>query len=261
MNNLYIQDNQKKTKGKKKVRLLKTQERKSVVGSVDKAQLLSYVRDSVSKGLVSSLYPERLELWKHLQDTEQLEHFVYSAADKYISFYDQHSRGKEKYANLYLTWLNYISSFTCRSRQSLATLCTLSLLLGGYGSAVRPEIQRTVIACILHGVQEGMQSQMATKIEEVEHECSKSELPGDDTALYRISGWELKSTIDLTMKALKQKNVGEEVQHQLDLLNSLKRPNTSKGTLPPGAQYLDRMKVYLNQDGYKRYGKDIFSVS
>lgn len=73
----------------------------------------------------------------------------------------------------------------------------------------------------------------------------------------------------------------EEVQHQLDLLNSLKRPNNSKDTLPPGAQYLDRggltfmqpsllpwlhvveesMKVYLNQDGYKRYGKDIFSVS
>ena len=141
-----------------------------MVGSVDKAQLLSYIRDSVSKGLVPSLYPERLELWKHLQDTKQLEHFVYSAADKYISFFDQYSKGKEKYTNLYLTWLKYISSFTCRSQQSLATL---SLLLGGHGSAIRPETQRTVIACILHGVQEGMQSQMANKIEEVEHECSK----------------------------------------------------------------------------------------
>ena len=83
------------------------------------------------------------------------------------------------------------------------------------------------------------------------------------------------------MKALKQGNTKEEVQHQLDLLNSLKRPNTSKDTLPSGAQYLDHggltfmqpsllpwlhavvesMKIFLNQDGYKKYSKDIFSVS
>ena len=272
---------QGKQKQKKKVRQLKIQERKSVVESVDKAQLLSHVCDSVSKGLVSSLFPERMELWKYLQDTKEFEHFVYSAADKYIIFFDQHSKGKEKYANLYLTWLKYITSFTCRSKQSLVTLCTLSLLLGGYGSAIQPETQRTVIASILHGVQEGMQCQMAAKIEEVESEPSMSELPGDDTALYRISGWALKSAIDLTRKAFKQENAREEVQHQLHLLNSLKRPNASKGTLPSGAQYLDRggltfmqpsllpwlhavedsMKMYLNQDGYKKYGKDIFSVS
>ena len=61
----------------------------------------------------------------------------------------------------------------------------------------------------------------------------------------------------------------------------MKQPNASKDTLPSGAQYLDRggltfmqpsllpwlhaveesMKIYLNQDGYKKYGKDIFSVS
>ena len=123
---------QGKQKQKKKVRQLKIQERKSVVESVDKAQLLSNVCDSVSKGLVSSLFPERMELWKYLQDTKELEHFVYSAADKYIIFFYQHSKGKEKYANLYLTWLKYITTFTCRSKQSLVTLCTLSLLLVGY---------------------------------------------------------------------------------------------------------------------------------
>lgn len=251
-----------------------------MVESVDKAQLLSYVRDSVSKGLVSSLFPERAELWKYLQDTKEFECFFYTATYKYFAFYDQHSKGKDKYANLYLTWLNYITSFTCRSQQSLVTLCTLSLLFGGYGSEIQPETQRTVIACILHGIQEGIQSQMATKIKEVESEPSMLELPGDDTALYRISGWALKSTIDLTMKALKQENT-REVQHQLDLLNSLKRPNAGKATLPSGAQYLDRggltfmqpsllpwlcaveksMKMFLNQEGYKKYGKDIFSVS
>ena len=48
---------------------------------------------------------------------------------------------------------------------------------------------------------------MSAKIEEIESEPSASELPGDDTALYRISGWALKSIIDLTTKALKQENL------------------------------------------------------
>lgn len=105
---------------------------------MDKAQLLAYVDDNVSKGLVPSLFPEHMELWSYLKDTEELKHFILSAADMYMTFYDQHSKGKEKYANLYLTWLNYIRSFTCRTEQSLATLCTLSLLLGGYGSTIQP---------------------------------------------------------------------------------------------------------------------------
>ena len=99
-----------------------------MVESVDKAQVLSHACDSVSKGLVSSLFPERAELWKYLQDTKELECFVYSAIDEYSTFYDQHSKEKEKYANLYLTWLNYITSFTCRSQQSLVTLCTITAI-------------------------------------------------------------------------------------------------------------------------------------
>ena len=45
---------------------------------------------------------------------------------------------------------------------------------------------------------------MAAKIEEVESEPNVSELPGDATALYCISGWALKSAIDLTMNAFKR---------------------------------------------------------
>ena len=124
---------------------------------------------------------------------------------------------------------------------------------------------------------------MADKIGAIELvEPSASELPGDDTALYRISGWALKSTIDVITKHLKQlQEAKPEIQQQLDLLSLLKRPSTNKDTLPIGAQYLDRggltfihslllpwlqaietsIKIFLNQDGYKKYGKDIFTVS
>ena len=154
--------NTKKQKDKKKVvaRQLTVKERKSLVEAVDKAQLLTYmymyVQDSVLKGIVPVLFPERMKLWKYLKDTKEVEYFIYSAALKYmyVAFYNKHSKGEQKYANLYLTWLNFISCFTCRSQQSLATLCLLSLLLEQYNlPAVHPKMQRTVITCILHGVQ------------------------------------------------------------------------------------------------------------
>lgn len=59
----------------------------------------------------------------------------------------------------------------------------------------------------------------ATITETVEQEPSTSELPGDDTALYRISGWALKSTIDLTNKQLKQTSGKAELRHQIAILN------------------------------------------
>ena len=66
-----------------------------MIESIDKAQLLSHVCDRVSKGLVPSLFHERVDLWKYLQDTKELEYFINFAADKYIIFHNQHSKGKE----------------------------------------------------------------------------------------------------------------------------------------------------------------------
>ena len=268
---------------KKLVRQLKAQERQAVVNAIDKPRLITYVYDNVKASLVPSLFPERVKVWESLQDTDELNCFIHSAADDYVRFYDQHSKGKEKYANLYLTWLKYISSFTCKSQQSLATLCRLTLLFSKYGGACKQQTKRTMIASILHAVQEGMQSQMASVIATFETDPVSSQPPSgnDDTALYRISGWALKSTIDNVTKLTKDDTTNKGTKDQLDLLLSLKRHKDDKEFLPPGARYLDRggltfthssllpwlyaveasIHAYLNQEGYKKYGKDIFSVS
>ena len=64
-----------------------------------------------------------------------------------------------------------------------------------------------------------------------------SQLPSanDDTALYRTSGWALKSAIENVAKLIKN---DKGAQGQLDLL-SLKRHQDEKVFLPPGARYLD----------------------
>ena len=201
------------------------------------------------------------------QDTDGLKGLVYSAVDKYVS-----------YANLYLAWLDYIRCFTCWTKQTLASLASLALLFGNNLTAL-PETKRTIVAAILHATQEGIQSQMAAKIELEVAPCV-SELYADNTALYRISGWALKSCIDNVRKKLKLSNTDTHVQQQLDLLLLLQRPNSTKDSLPLGAQYLDRggltfvqphllpwlnaveasMKLHLCQSGYIKYGKDIFQV-
>ena len=236
-----------------------------------------YVQNTVANSLVSSPYPDRQALWESIKDTDGLEGFVYSAVDKYVSLHEVNSKGKDKYANLYLAWLDYIRCFTCWTKQTLASLASLALLFGNNLTAL-PETKRTIVAAILHATQEGIQSQMAAKIELEVAPCV-SELYADNTALYRISGWALKSCIDNVRKKLKLSNTDTHVQ-QLHLLLLLKRPNSTKDSLPLGAQYLDRggltfvqphllpwlnaveasMKLHLCQSVYTKYGKDIFQV-
>ena len=134
---------------------------------------------------------------------------------------------------------------------------------------------------LLHAVQDAVQSQMAAHIETIETDAMVPEIPSDDTALYRISGWALKSAIDSRKEKLKKGACkATQVQQELDLLLALQCSKTAKSSLPPGVQYLDRggltfmhssllpwmhaaeqsMKVYLSHDGYKKYGQHIFQV-
>ena len=73
---------------------------------------------------------------------------------------------------------------------------------------------------------------MAAKIETLQLEPSEAESQADDTALYRISVWALKSTIDNTVKLLKQDESNSDTLQLLEFLHSLNRPNTAKDSLP-----------------------------
>ena len=240
---------------------------------------MSHVCKVVPDSLVSHLFPKRLLLWKSIKDSKELKTFILSAIKKFLLLLERHSKGKEKYSHLYLAWLDYMRTYTCRSQHTLSALATMALL-------GRPEIsfdiQRTVIASILHAVQEGIQSQMSCKIEALNSEpLGTTELPADETALYHVSGWALKSCIDNTKKCLKQKKTCFELKQQLDLLLALKRPNSDKESLPKGAQYVDRggltfvhswllpwlnqveesVKTFLNHTGYAKYGKNVFKIT
>ena len=144
---------------------------------------------------------------------------------------------------------------------------------------ISSDIQRTVNASILHAVQDSIQSLMAANIEALSSsDQRKLDVPAgaDETALYRISGWALKSCIDNA-----KKNIKPSKQLLLDLLLLLKRPMADKETLPKGVLFLDRggmtfvhswllpwlnrveqsIAIYLSQTGYARYGKDVFQIT
>ena len=273
-----------KGKDKVKVRLLKCSER-DIVKDIDREVIFSHVQTTVPKSLVESLYPERMILWMSISKMEELKVFILNAVAKYISIYDAHSKGKNKYANLYLEWIQFIRTFTCASEQTANTKAEWASVLAVHAGSVSEATQRTVIASILHAVQEGIQMQMAANIEELQTDQLQTgnlaESLSDDTALYRISGWALMSAIQLRKKAIqKEKHRGEKNDQELQLLSALKRTQASKCSLPIGAQYLDRggltfvhqsllpwvraleasMKLFMNQTGYQKYGKNIFKV-
>ena len=210
------------------------------------------------------------------------EKILLSAIEKFLLLLEGNSNGKDKYANLYISWLDYICTFTCRQKQTLASLANLALLKGN--TEILFDTQKTVIAAILHAVQDGIQTQIANKIEHLSTEGDSTvasvELLVDDTALYRLSGWALKCCIENCEKDYEKKRM-PHTQEQLQFLLALKSPNEQKTSLPRGVQYLDRggltfihssllswlqkveasVKVYLNQDGFAKYGEKIFEVT
>ena len=107
---------------KKNTRILKAQER-AEIQEVNKATVVLHVQNTVANTLVFSLYPDRQALWESIQDTDGLKGFIYSAVDKYVSLYEVNSKGKDKYANLYLAWLDYIRGFTCWTKTNLGFTC------------------------------------------------------------------------------------------------------------------------------------------
>lgn len=269
--------NSEDQESKQTTRLLKIDEREELVKKIDKNDVVSHVYKVVPDGLVSHLFPERLLLWEQIKDSKEFKTFLLMSIDHFLILLEQNSKGKDKYAHLYLAWLDYIRTYTCRSQQTLSGVATMVLL---QRSGISLSVQRTVVATILHSVQNAIQSRMATNIEALndsdQRDLHVPAADADETALYRISGWALKSCIDITRKHLSPDN-----QQQLDLLIKLKRPKSDKEFLPEGVKFLDRggltfvyswllpwlnqaevsIKVNLSQTGYARYGKDVFQIT
>ena len=199
---------------------------------IDRAQVVSSVIELVPNHLVPSLFPERKALWDSISQCDELKKFIDLQIDKYLNLYDKHSKGREKYATLFLSWLDVIRSFTCKSQQTPAALADWSPVLAKSRVTASETTQSTVLATILQGIQENIQAQMATKIATLEVCSFAEEKPSDHTALYRISGWAVKSAIDHRSKRLK--NIKEQeraqVEEEIDLLKSLRRSKIAKIT-------------------------------
>lgn len=141
---------------KKKTRQLRKEER-GMVCTIDREVLIRVVKESVTASIVPSLFPECKHLWESIHHSTELDTFIGHQADKYLSLYEKYSKGKEKYANLFLAWLNVIRSFTCQSQQTEATKKEWGLL-ATYTGSISGSTQSTVLACILHAIQDGIQT-------------------------------------------------------------------------------------------------------
>ena len=231
-----------------------------------------------------SLFPERMKIWTAINGSEELKLFIENNGKHFSNLYSRFSRGKDKYANLYLAWLDHIRSYTCTSALTgQGTSGDWSAMLSKYlPETLTMAAQRTILASILHAIQDGIQLQISSLIVEKEENTEQaSEQLSDDTALYRVSGWAVKSAIDHKKNDLKHGRGKKEVNDcDLKLLAALKRPKDKKIELPIGAQLIDRggltyihsellpwvhaveasMKQFLSESGYRKYGRNIFKV-
>jgi hypothetical protein len=264
-------------------RLLRAEERREV-GNINREILVLFVYDRVASELAGELFPERLQLWEALKSTSCIRTIVDAAVASYLKLYSECSKGREKYAELFLRWLDVVRSYTCEVYKTEDTKALLQYAMEKccqLGVNASDYTKRTVIAVILNAIYQGIQQQMANKIEGISFGTNESCVtePSDVVALHRICGWSLKSAIDQHRKHLKLK-ASSNMANELNLLEAIKLPSEAKQFLPSALQYLDRggltfmrspflpwmqgieekMVQHLNVDSYRRYGQKLFQV-
>lgn len=263
----------------KKGKLRLTVDERQRVAEIDRVKLIDSVTLRVEKELLEHLFPDRLILWEYMKSCNRLQTLVNYSANKYLELYSKCETVADKDTELFLRWLDVMRSLTCEEKQTEETKILLNQVLDNCG--VKNQTKQSLVAIVLNGVFLGISHQMATRVESLSvarHESIEKDepfKPSDDVALHRICGWALKSASD-HLKTHSRLDSGE-----LNLIDSLKLPQSDKHLLPKSVQYLDRggltfmkpsfwpwmnaaeLKIieYLNQKSYGMYGEKIFLVT
>lgn len=267
-----------------KTKPLNKRERRRVA-NVDRVKLVAFVNSKVPTELLEEFFPERVVFWKYLTRDDKLERFVSFASDNYLLLYSKCSTERDKSSQLFLKWLDFVRSLTCKSSLTEETKLILQQSAVG-NTTVSDKTQQTVLAIVLNAIFLGLNQQMASVVEEissVSHNQTDLEVfkPSDEVALHRICGWALKSVYDQLHSKSKRCKETEVHLKQLEVISAIKLPNTDKHLLPVAVLYLDRggltflkpqlwpwmtaiedrMITHLNQKCYCIYGDKLFEVT
>ena len=99
------------------MRLLSKNERDSIISSINLSKVHTEVIKGMELKLVGDLFPERLCFWEAIKYTSALifEKLLDEATSKYVELYDRCSKGPDKYAELFLQWLDYVREVSCET--------------------------------------------------------------------------------------------------------------------------------------------------
>jgi U3 small nucleolar ribonucleoprotein component len=101
----------KRTKAKKNRKTLNKQERQA---AIDKVKLINFVKSKVTTELFEECFPERAQLWEYITTHNHLEKIVNFSTHKYLQLYALCSTKRDKNSVLFLEWLDFMRSVTCK---------------------------------------------------------------------------------------------------------------------------------------------------
>ena len=102
-----------------------------------------------------------------------------TAVARYLKLYSECSKGCDKYAQLFLRWLDVVRGYTCEAYKAEETKGLLQSAMEKchqLGVNVSNCRKRTVTALILNATYQGIQQQMANKIDEILFGTSESSI-------------------------------------------------------------------------------------
>ena len=110
----------KKGRGQSKPAMFNREE-KRLIGQVDRGQLRCYVEGKVCSDIVAESFPERAVVWEYIKQSHQLDTIVSISSEKYAELYFSNTASsRDKNAALFLSWLEYVRTWTCNEERVAA---------------------------------------------------------------------------------------------------------------------------------------------
>lgn len=202
-----------------------------------KFKVLDFMKEKISGSHHLTVFPQRQQFWEQCMLTPELETFVLALFDEYVSLLLECHKGKEKYGQLQVHWMECLRIIQFEHESlTLPAVHWRELMTKTKGS---PSSSTTsaILSCITHSVFSFCQHTIVNikeeELESVEEDVGplqEAGLTADESALYRLGGFAPHASIESSEK------LHPDV---VAVLKGIRLPLSEKVDLPTNIQHLD----------------------
>ena len=240
-------------------------------------------------------FKERLQLWGYIKtaNVAGLDSLLSTLLLNFVELYTKHSKGKDKYTKLLLSWYAYMQEYTAKDSEKGKVAWSELIVHWSDPDSIAESTKSCLMSSLLNGSLNEMMKRVECCLSNSPEHDATSWFPlaegykaDDEVSLYRLAGFALFSCIRFRRRKLiwrrklgVSKETAQRYRTEHAILQQLR--DADKCDLPPAIHIQDRggmtfihpmlipfvknavgeIRLLLNYEEYSKQGKEFFNVS